>query len=99
MSLPYALVATKTLEGDPLAWSPLPGLSGCFTSIEDDQTAHSSNRPSSWLYLTATRDNRSKTINPSRLRPARCKRRYREFVGGDARDQAGLTAVAQETAD
>ncbi len=32
--------------------------------------------------------------------PARCKRRYREFVGGDAAcDQAGLTAVAQETAD
>jgi hypothetical protein len=27
------------------------------------------------------------------------KRRYREFVGGGVRDQAGLTAVAQETAD
>jgi hypothetical protein len=43
-------VATKILKGDPsnsLAWSPLPGLSGCFTSIEDDQTAHSGNRPSS----------------------------------------------------
>jgi hypothetical protein len=35
----------------------------------------------------------------SRLRPARCKRRYREFVGGRARDQAGLPAVAQETTD
>ena len=69
------------------------------TSIEDDPTAHSSNRPSSWLYLTAARDNRSKTINPSRLRPARCKRRYQEFVGGDARDQAALAAIAQETAD
>jgi len=95
-------VATKILKGDSsnsLAWSPLPGLSGCFTSIEDDQTAHSSNRPSSGLYLTAARDNRSKTINPGRLWPARCKRRYREFGGGDGRDQAGLTAVAQETAD
>lgn len=45
------------------------------------------------------RDNQSKINNLSRLRPARCKRRYREFVGGGARDQAGLTAVAQETAD
>jgi hypothetical protein len=35
----------------------------------------------------------------SRLRPVRCKRRYREFVGGRARDQAGLPAVAQETTD
>jgi hypothetical protein len=67
--------------------------------IEDDQTAHSSNRPSSGFYLTAARDNRSRTINPSRLWPARCKRRYREFLGRDARNQAGLTAVAQETAD
>jgi len=53
VELHFAVSGDKIPKGDPsysFAWSPLPGLSGCFIGIKDDQTTHSSNRPSSWLY-------------------------------------------------